>query len=325
VSAPRRRLWTALRGLGTVVAVAWLLQRVDLGAAAEAALLVPAPLLALPVTLMLVNTAIHGLRWSLLLGAAGAPVGWARCTGVGLRAAFVGAISPSGGADLARIGWLSAQTGRPEAVVAAMLVARLLELVPWAALLGWGLLGGLDARWPALQASSATAVIAFGGALLVGILGVRSGEALAGRLRWLRAPALRVAAALARLRHAPGPLALATGLAGIAALHNVLSVWSLLRFAPGAGAAEPPGFGLALALVPAMDAVISLPITINGVGLREAVFMHAAAPLGIPASTALGLALVRWSGELGRALLGGALVAFGDKGVRSPSAEEPPQ
>jgi hypothetical protein len=323
VSPPRRRLWTALRVLGTAAALGWLVHRVDLRAAARAALLVPAPVLVLPITLMTINTAIHGWRWSLLLGAAGAPVGWVHCTGIGLRASFVGAVSPSGGADLARVAWLSAHTGRPDAVVAAMLVARLLELVPWAALLGWGLLGALDGRWPALQAAAAAALGAFGVTLIVGALIVRRGAALAGRLRWLQAPALRVAGALDRLRHAPGRLALATGLAGVAALHNVLSVWSLLRAAAPPG--QAPAFGLALGLVPAMDAVISLPVTINGVGLREAVFLLAATPLGIPEATALGLALVRWSGELGRALLGGALVAFGDRGGAPSAAEEPPR
>jgi hypothetical protein len=308
----------ALRVGLTAAALAWLAGRVDPQAALAALDEVPRWLFAVPLLLLLANSGLHAWRLQLLLRAAGAPLPWHRILLTLLRASFVGAVTPRGGADVARIGWLSQETGQPEAVLAAAATARILELLPWAVLLAYGLLWGLPALLPTLATSAAVFLVLFTGVLGAAVLLVRFGPQLAERLPMFADRAVVVAKQLQQLRHAPRALALATAIGGWIALHNVLSVWLLFR---GAGVPVPPA--AAPAIVPAMDTVISLPVTVSGLGLREGVFVVALAPWGISEATAVALGLVRWSGELGRALLGGLLVLLiGTPGSPGSPADE---
>lgn len=272
----------------------------------------------MPLLLLLANSGLHAWRLQLLLDAAGAPLAWHRILLTLLRASFIGAVTPRGGADVARVGWLSRETGQPEAVLAAAATARILELVPWAALLAYGLLWGLPALLPTLATSAAVFLFLFTGVLVAAAVLVRVGPQLARQLPLFADRAVLVATQLQQLRHAPRALVLATALGGWIALHNVLSVWLLFR-----GAGVPVPLAAAPAIVPAMDTVISLPVTVSGLGLREGVFVVALAPWGISEATAVALGLVRWSGELGRALLGGLLVLLvGTPGSPGSPADE---
>jgi hypothetical protein len=79
------------------------------------------------------------------------------------------------------------------------------------------------------------------------------------------------------------------------------------------------GFGISLpysdvmALAPAADTVIALPVTINGIGLRESAFEILLEPLNVSAELAVAVALTRWVGELQRAGIGGVLFLIGDR------------
>ena len=77
-----------------------------------------------------------------------------------------------------------------------------------------------------------------------------------------------------------------------------------------------------LGLIPAADALISLPVTLSGVGVREGVFVHALARFGATEELAVAIALTRWTGELGRAAVGGliALVGLITRGPEDPAA-----
>lgn len=306
-SPVRRALGMVLRAAVTIGALAWLFSRgTSPTAALDALRSLPPWVFAIPFSLLLANSVIHAVRLKLLLAAAGAPLKGTAILMVLLRASFVGSVAPRGGADIARIGWLGRETGDLEAVLASTFTARVLELVPWSLLLAYGLAWGLMDTLPTLGSSAAVFLAAFTGVVTITFLLARHGEALAVRLPVLRARAVVVARSLRRLSHSPGVLVQVTALGAWIALNNVLSVWILFRVG---GAAVPWSAGPAL--VPAMDTVISLPITVSGLGLREGIFVYVLEPWGISESAAVALALTRWSGEIGRALVGGLAFLVG--------------
>jgi hypothetical protein len=56
---------------------------------------------------------------------------------------------------------------------------------------------------------------------------------------------------------------------------------------------------------------------VSGLGIREGLFVHSFAAWHIPEAVALAIAFDRWTGELGRAVLGGVLFAI------SPNRRQP--
>ena len=82
-------------------------------------------------------------------------------------------------------------------------------------------------------------------------------------------------------------------------LLNCAVVWGLLEWF-----GHPHGFETVLALVPAMDVVIWMPISLAGIGVRESVFAIALVPRGLAMDTAIAIGMIRWTGELARAAIG---------------------
>ena len=86
-------------------------------------------------------------------------------------------------------------------------------------------------------------------------------------------------------------------------LINSLCVWLIL-----ASSSRQIDYLSVLQVIPIADALISLPISINGVGTRELVFMEVLPNLGVETEVALWCAWIRWTGELFRGLVGGGLI-----------------
>ena len=304
--SPRLPRWlgTVVRVVLTVIAVAWISRSVRPGAALEELRAAPTWVFAIPAGLLMVNAALHGVRLVVLLDGLGVRTRWRDAVSAILQAQFAGLVLPRGGGDLVKVACLSRATGRVDAVLAALAVARLIEVVPWLALLLYGLAWGLPTAYPVLGTSAATFATLFTGGLIVAGLVARNGDRLAGRLPLGRDAALRVARALRALTGAPRALALASALVVPTAALNVLSVWLVLR-----AYGIPMPLTEAAAVVPAADTVISLPVTVAGLGLREGIFVTFLAPWGVSEATAVAAAFTRWTGELVRAALGGFLFA----------------
>ena len=120
-----------------------------------------------------------------------------------------------------------------------------------------------------------------------------------------RVPRLSVLRALAADRVA---LAACFAMAFPFAAVNSFVVWLIL-----CAYGVPLSYPATLGLIPTLDVVISLPVTVSGVGVREGMFAWALAPLGVDTATALAIACTRWSGELVRSALGGALWVAGER------------
>lgn len=321
----RRTGLALLRLLVTVLALAWLNARVDLRGAARALGDTPPWLLLAPTVLLLCNSVLHALRVQVLLGGAGVGAPLHRVLFAMWKASFLGLVLPSGGAELAKMGFLASVAGSAELATAAVLVARFLELVPWTLLLLWGLAWGLWARLPLVGAAAAVFAAAFSLVLVTGLVLARraprpAGPGSVGRWQaplpqrlgqWLG----RLGKALVQVGQGPRALGLALLLTAPFSLLNCFIVYLLVQ-----GHGLPMSYLEVLAVVPAVDTLISLPITINGIGLREGLFVQALEPWGATHSVAVAIALTRWSGELGRGAVGGLVFLLDPGRGSTPSS-----
>lgn len=303
-----------LRVLLTALALSWVLGRVDLEEARGHLARLPAWAWLTPTVIYVLNSGLHGLRVRVLMAALGAapPVGavWAAM----LRSAFAGAFLPSGGAELAKVGLLARVSGSAEAALASIVMARLLELVPWTLLLLWGLAWGIGAHDPVVGAAALVFALGFSAVLLGSLLLARRGLPPPAVLRWLparvEALARRTHEALGLLAHAPRALWASLAMSLPFSLLNCLTAFLVMR-----AYGLPVGYLDTLAIIPAVDTLISLPVTINGIGVREGLMVGLLAPWGAVESVAVAVAWTRWTGELGRAALGGLLVLTGGLGT----------
>lgn len=278
----------------------FVLRGVDLGALGASLAAAPWWAWAVPATLLSVNSVVHAVRIRILFPAPRPPViEVLRCI---LLGNFVGLALPTGGGEAMKAFGLARLTPRPADAVMALLTSRLLELPPWGLLVWWAavavLPGRLDSWVPIAWGVgfvfagvfvAAIVVHAYAGALLRGPRGARVPAALRARIE-----------AFAEYRPALGDLVLCgVGAVPFAAL-NCLVVWALLM-----AVGWPVSYADILGLIPSMDVVISLPLTVAGAGVRETMFCHSLAPWGVPAEVALTVCWLRWSGDVFRAAIGG--------------------
>jgi glycosyltransferase 2 family protein len=142
----------------------------------------------------------------------------------------------------------------------------------------------------------------------------RLGGRLAARSNWLRFMGA-VHLGLDRIRRHPSAAAQVVG----ASL-----IYQLAIVAAGVLAARALGIGIGptalLAFVPAVAIVQVMPVTIGGLGLREAAFYVFLKPLGVSSHQAIALGLVMYGMHLLTSLLGAPSFAFGNSSRRSEAA-----
>ena len=279
--------------------------RVDPGAALDALLAAPPWLYVAVVALMLLNSVIYVLRLTALEAA---PMG-ATLRGV-LLGNFMGLVLPTGGAEAVRVVALAPLFGGADRTLGLITASRVLELVTWAGLVAWAALAVLPGHLPELMPlagvtvlgfAAIVATIALGGPRLAGL---RTREGFVGRVQGF---VTRAAGALAEL---PRRRLFASWLWTLPfAAVNCGAVW-LAAVVHGVDLSYPASLGL----IPALDVIIVLPLTIDGVGVRESLFVHGLAPFGATEATALAVALTRWFGQLSRAVAGGVLWLAGRLG-----------
>ena len=269
------------------------------------------------------------LRWQMLLAAKGLPVplGWLVRTY--FVALFAGQFLPAAiGGDAVRVVELGRRTGDAPEAVASVLIDRLVGLVSLVVLAVFAVAVSGAGRRPGVIAAEAAFGVA-AAAVLVMLFSSRLRGAVA---RWLepRAAGRRLAVgrrfydALHAYRDHRGTL-VAVGLLALAVqLARVGVIWMLVR---ALGLDVPDS--VVLLAGPVVFAALALPVSLNGIGVREAVFvyfLHGHA--GRSEAIALGLAFFA-VGTLtalgGAAVLVVRFVRYGVGAVR-PRAEigEPP-
>lgn len=308
----RQRMVLLLRGTASAVMLAVLVTRVDV------ATLLPrrdrAAVLwilgALVVTL--VGVVLSTLRWQFVLRVLEIPADLRSLLVHSLAGLFVGNFLPTTiGGDVLRVTRLSAVNGEPPATFASVVLERLT---------GWLVLPFITLfalfTHPALlhlgAATRAAVLLALGTlTLLAGVLVIVASPQLGARLRsrpgWLRFAA---AVHLGLRRFRQQPLASASVLL-VGCAYQLAVVLAAGMIAAGVGIHV--GWAPIVAFVPAVAIAQVLPVSVGGLGVREAAFVLFLHPLGVPAAQAITLGLAFYAVNLAASLAGAPAFAVGSR------------
>jgi glycosyltransferase 2 family protein len=234
----------------------------------------------------------------------------AGCYGAGL---FANLFLPTVvGGDIVRAGLAARALGRPEAVVLGSIADRLIDFAALGLLIAAGaVFAGAEITGWAVPLAALVGLVVIGLATLLLPLALRR-----PLRRWpkrLRRRVGRSLVALRRLARAPGPAltALALSLAMQAAF-ILISAW----LGSGVGA-HAPLWAWFLAW-PLAKAAGMLPVSVGGLGVRDAALAGLLVPFGVPMAVGLVAALAWQSVNIGGALLGGVLGLLFRPGRPSP-------
>lgn len=279
-------------GLGFGI-IALLLTQIDLEAALRAVLEARLELLVLGFAIVLASRLLAAVRWYLLLHgrhAAVTPFGVVRLMFV---SDFVGYFMPGSiGVEVLRIYGLAKTTADPALSATSVVVERVVALLVLVVLV----LVGAASRPSALPAEIAPLAWLCLGLLVLAVLAImaRPTRRLAlrllpgDRLARIRRGLQSVFAALDTYRSRPGLIAASLLLALVFQLMRCASV------TVGAAAlGHPLPFTFIMVVYPVMLLISLLPITIAGLGVREAGYVYFLGLGGMPAEVALPLALIQ--------------------------------
>ena len=314
----RKRLFFILRVVASAVMLALLLSRIHLSSLLPADHANAVVWLVAGVAVLLAAIVLATMRWQRVLTALELPADLPPLLSHSFAGLFVANFLPSTiGGDVLRVTRLSAANGQAPASFASVVLERLtgflvLPLITLVALLtNPALLHLGNASELAVLFSIGTLVV------LVGILAVagnqRLGRRIADNESWLRFVAA-VHLGLERIRRHPGAVASVLGTALAYQLTIVLVAW----FASQALWIRL-GWGATMAFIPVVAMAQVLPVSVNGLGLREGALVLLLHPLGVATGQAVALGLLIYGMNLTVSLLGAPAFAVGTRPVRAPA------
>jgi glycosyltransferase 2 family protein len=226
------------------------------------------------VVVSIATVPMMALRWQLLLEAkhVSVPLGW--LTRTYFVALFAGQFLPAAiGGDAVRVVELGRRTGNAPESVASVLIDRLVGLISLVVLAVVAVSVSGVGRRPGVVAAEA----AFGAAAAVALLLLFSSRVRGAVARWLepRAAGRRLAVggrfyeALHAYRSHRGVLVAVGLLALLVQVARVGVIWMLAR---ALGLDVPDS--VVLLAGPVVFAALALPVSLNGIGVREAVFVY---------------------------------------------------
>ena len=301
------RLWQrwgwAVRWTGTLLGVLYVATLIDVASLRAALVAVSFTVVVMAAALTATGQVIGSVRWRILLSAYGAQTRPSLATAVRLYfvAGFYNTFLPGAVAgDVVRavVTRASFEAHGTTGALAVVFVERILGLFAVFALVLAGVALSSDAL--AIHASLRTWSVIGGAASLACTLALPLGRRLA---RFLPGPLARIARRLpsvVRLRAFATAVVLSLCTQGT----SVIAGWLVLR-------AMHPGvtFTDALLIVPAAVATAILPITVGGIGAREAVFVVLCGRLlGLASEDAVAASLLLWLAMLLVGAAGGVLV-----------------
>lgn len=261
--------------------------------------------------LLLLGQSVAALRWKVVLGP-GSPR-WGYLTRLYLVGGFFSLFLPTVvGGDVVRAAAAAQATSRPGGVIASVLIDRALGVL---ALAGYGLLGLLLAPEVVGRLLAASRLRLPDAGVVLGIMVALVAAALIVR-RLLRIPRVREAAregwrAMQDLARSPGALATAV-LLGFVVQGLYILLWVVL-----AAAVRLPVDGWTLMLsVPIVSVFAMLPVTLNGLGVREGAWLLLLGGAGIPDNRIVGFSLLFFIVNLITGLVGGVLFVARGTGER---------
>lgn len=302
----RRYRWVALQGVISITLLAWIFRGLDRQALRALFAGLPLWFYVASLAVVLSGLVLYAWRWWLVLTITGAEVSLSTAIRQYFVGIFVNNFLPSTvGGDMAKVYYIGREHGY-RAVAASVIVDRVLGvgiLAILAAVAAWLSAPGS----PRLVASRLVVTgIAAGLALVVALVVFGTG----GLARWMapfgpRAVALAAHAQQFRLdMAAPLKQPVIMGQAILAVLTYFVGLTLVYSAFLTEHSIALPSF-TALFTVVATTAVLSnVPISLNGLGVREQLHVWLLVPLGIPAEVALAISLLLFAHLLVASVLG---------------------
>lgn len=313
-----RAMAPALRIAASVVMLAWLATHVDL-----ARLRLPAANATTVAWLVgaaaatFVGIVLSALRWQRVLAALGIDAAGRTLVRHYLASLFVGNFLPSTiGGDVLRVSRLSAENGKAPSTFASVVIERLTGwlVLPMLTIISLASNPGLRRAPGAREGRLALTIALATLALLVFVLATAASPRVGGRLNsndgWRRFTGA-VHLGIDRFRARPR-LALEVLAAGFAYQLAVM----LAAFMAARGLGVAISWTAILAFFPIVAIVQVLPVTVSGLGTREAALVFFLRPLGVHGADAVAFGLLVYLLNLGVSLLGAPAFALGRRPAR---------
>lgn len=267
----------------------------------------------------LVGVGLSALRWQRVLAALELPARVPTLVRHYLASLFVGNFLPTTiGGDVLRVRRLAAANGQTPGTAASVVLERLTGwlVLPLLTIVALTVNPGLRRVAPAPAATALTVAVVtlvLLATLLVVASSSRVGRRLDGSEGWRRFTGA-VHLGLDRVRRNPG-LAFEICTVGFAYQLAVVLAAFLAAKALGVGV----GWTAILAFFPVVAIVQVLPLTVSGLGTREAAMVFFLHPLGVAQADAFALGLLVYFVNLGVSLLGAPAFAVGSRARRTAS------
>ncbi len=293
---------TLLRITGSAVLVGMLAWRLDWRQLAEAFAALDARLWAAALVALVLAQLVSGLRWQMLAAPLGFDAPFRRYASLYFVGMFFNLVLPTSvGGDVVRAWYLGAAPGKRFAAFCTVLADRasglavLMVLACVAALF----LPAAPPRWMVVILAGLAA------GLGAGVLALVFVRPLLRRLRpsprfW---PLLEL---LGRLRRDRVLLGATTALSLLVQLASVLQMWLV-----SAGLGLDVSFGYLAVVVPLVSLLTLVPVSVNGMGLREVGLVVLLAPAGVSEAQAVSLSLLFFAVSLAVSLAGGGFYLAG--------------
>lgn len=314
VKANRKKLLGLSQVLLSVVLLVWLLSRVGLGEVVATLAGIHWGWYALAFLLFQLNVLIRAYRWHVLLRALNDEPRFGYLVYLYYVGFFANNFIPSGfGGDLIKVVSLRQRHGHGSEALSSVLMERVTGLV------GSSLIAILALLW---NTSAHAADVHLPLALWLLIIATAAGIPLAFfAARWSdplrliqrvypKAPGLPLYDKFERLVNTihryPLRALLTSLLISLPFTLNLILVQVTIAWALGV---RLP-FGVFALFVPIIALINLLPITFNGLGLREGIYTFLFVPIGVPAATAVSMSLAFYFLRFSAGLLGGLMYAF---------------
>jgi len=315
----RKQVFFILRIVASAVMLALLLSRIHLSSLLPEDHAHAAAWLAAGLVTWLVAIVLATMRWQRVLAALELPADLPPLLSYSLAGLFVANFLPSTiGGDVLRVSRLSAANGQAPASFASVVLERLtgfvvLPLITLVALLVNPSLLHLGTATKLAVLFSLGTLVVLGGILALAA-NQRLGRRLADNENWLRFVGA-VHLGLDRIRRHPGAVTAVLATAFAYQLLIVLAAW-IASHALGI----PLGWGPVAAFIPVVAMAQVLPVSVNGLGLREGALVLLLHPLGVPTAQAVALGLLLYGMNLAVSLLGAPAFAVGGRRGRPVEA-----
>ncbi len=311
----RQRLAAVAKTAVTVTLVAWLFSRVDLGALISRIAGADPVWIAAAFALGVLNVSLGAWRWRLVMQALGTSLPPRQALRLYWSSLFFNTFLPTGVVGDALRGAWASRSGPAGRAISSVVLDRV------TALFALVLVATAALALPAARALPATpaialACVAFGlpagvmiampeivPRLLTRLRRTPLGEAIASRLSPAAAVPGPAASSEAPKSPASSPVGPRLAAIALASLLHVLTIGTIACLARAA--AVDVSLPVLFAVIPAVMVSSYVPVSISGIGVRDAAMVELLGQAGVPATSALALSLPFLGVTLALSLLGG--------------------